>query len=108
MSVEVFASVLDKLRVLPKQISVREGTPPGKRYVLVSRGTVRTFKLLGVETPGPGVEADLERLPAGDYRITITGVAPEPALDGKELLIRTDVKGMSEIRVPFSVIPEDD
>jgi len=105
--VNVFANVMDKLRVLPKEIVVREGQVTTKRYVLVSRGTVRKFKILGITAPLQEIAAEMERLPAGDYRVTLSGVDGEKELDGEDLVIRTDVDGMSEVRIPFRIVPKD-
>jgi hypothetical protein len=92
--------------VAPAELIVFAGeeTPPA-RYAVIRPGRVRQFKVLGVQTPAPGIRATAEPLADGGYRIRIEGLRADPVLDGSRIRIRTDLGQGSEFEIPVRVLP---
>ncbi len=105
--VTVFAVVVGDLDIAPNEITLRFSEEPDKKstqYLRVSPGRVKEFKITSVETPVPGMLAEVQERSPNDYLIKVIDMPLDDTLEGKELLIHTDVESMSTIRVPFKIV----
>lgn len=106
LEIPVTAMAMDELLSGPDAIILVAGEPgPVTRYVAVRPGRVRAFRITGVDPPRAAIRTDVQRADHG-YRIRLTGVPVDPALDGQALIIRTDAPGRPEIRIPFRFLRE--
>lgn len=105
--VTVFAVVVGDLDIAPSEITLRFSEEPGKKstqYLRVSPGRVKEFKITSVETPVPGMLAEVQERSPNDYLIKVIDMPLDDSLEGKELLVHTDVESMPLIRVPFKIV----
>lgn len=111
INVPISAVVSGAVMFAPREIVLSAaGDAPVKRYVIVRPGSVRSFSIEGVEPPDPAMQVTVNRIggPAGSdettYQVEIDQISATPALNGKPILIRTNVEGMREISVPFRIV----
>jgi len=104
--VRYHATIVGDLDVAPSQINIRltEDGVPTQQYMRVAAGKVKTFKILSVETPIPTMEAEV--IPRGDnnYNVRLGNMPTDKTLDGKEIIIKTDLATNPDIKVPIKVI----
>jgi hypothetical protein len=74
------------------------------RVILLRPGTTPTFGVVGIETPIDGIDIDQVALQNNMVRITLRNVPVSDELQGKHVLIRTDLQRMKEIQIPFRVV----
>jgi hypothetical protein len=102
----VSAMVPEKVYVIPSTVILRGNHPKGlNRSMLIRPGTVKKFKVLGVELPVEGVKVQVKPLGMGNQRILLYNFPVDRKLDGKLIWIKTDVPGKERISVPIRVIP---
>jgi len=105
INVGVAATVLDELMVAPNQIILTERDGGGvTRYVVIRPGKTKSFAVREVEPPSPNIQVQVTELGQNGYQIRLDNVVASKELDGKNLLIKTDVEEKSEIEIPFRVI----
>lgn len=98
-------NVVGELAVAPNEIALVEQTGVKlSRNIVVRPGLVKVFKVTEVVPPVDTIESSVRDMAGNGYMIQLKNIAPSVDLDGKSLLIRTDVEGMEEITVPFRVI----
>jgi hypothetical protein len=106
VGVAITATVAGELAVAPGQLRVLD--PKDKagvtQYVVVKGASVKEFRILSVVSPDPSVKVDVLPIDAGTYRIRVANLFPTPSLEGKLLLINTDVPGMPVVRIPVRVV----
>ena len=94
------------LSFAPKVLVIRPANNrPITRYIIVRAGIVKKFKLIDVDVPDEQINASITSLGNYGYRIKLTNIPPLKELDGKTVLIKTDVAEMPEIKIPFKVFP---
>lgn len=108
--IQVYGHVIGALQVRPDVVSIQANTAPDARpasmYLQVLPGRVREFELLEIIAPVDTMKAELIQRKANDYHIKLTDMPVDDALKGKELIVRTNIPEMPEIRIPFQVRPE--
>jgi len=104
--IRIHAAVVGDLDVAPSQINLRwtEAGTPTQQYMRVGPGRIADFKILEVRAPSEGMEAEVIPRGVNNYNIRLGNMPTDMSLDGKELVIVTDVASNPEIKVPFSVI----
>lgn len=104
--VRIYGSAVGSITVSPERINVYynpESDKPTSQYLRVAAGRVKEFQVLEVIPPAEGVEVSFSPRKAqfSEYLIKLTNMPTDGSLDGKEVIIRTDVPDMEEIRVPI-------
>jgi len=102
--IPIYGKVVGAISVYPEKIIV----PPNinkvlsTRYIDVSPGNIRKFKVLEVVVPLPSMEADVTPKGSEGYLIRIGNIPSGRELNGKDIIIKTDLPDpdMKEIRVP--------
>ncbi|MBI1318052.1 MAG: DUF1573 domain-containing protein [Candidatus Hydrogenedens sp.] len=104
--IRIHAAVVGDLDVAPTQINLRwsEDGAPTQQYMRVGPGRITDFKILEVKTPIETMEAEIIPRGANNYNIRLGNMPTDTTLDGKELVIVTDLPENAEIKVPFQVI----
>jgi len=106
VDIPVSATVLDHLMVAPQDIVLdRRQAEPVSRFVVVRAGLVQGFAITNVVAPDPSIGVDVMEMGENAYRIRLSNLVADDALDGKPLRIFTDVEAEPELEVPFHVIP---
>jgi hypothetical protein len=101
------AQVVGAVDVAPTQLTIQafEGAPPTtQQYMRVSPGRASKFKVLEVIAPLPGITTEITPRGENNYNIRVADIPTSEELDGKELIIKTDLTDSPEIKVPFKVI----
>ncbi len=105
-NVSVYGSVVGDIVVVPSRISVHYNEDPGRKtsqYIRVAAGKVKEFEITEVISPLDEVQVEFSPRKAkfSEYLIKLTNMPANGVLDGKELIIKTNIPGKPEIRVPF-------
>jgi len=94
------------LSVAPKELVIRSvNQQPVTRYIIVRPGETKDFQLLGVELPNEQMSSSITALGNNGYRIQLKNIESSETLDGKKVIIKTDVERMPTIEIPFKIIP---
>jgi len=107
LNVRVTAQVVGDFDISPSQINIRFVEEPERRtsqYIRVSAGRVKAFELTQAIAPIDSMEVEIQPRRANDYLIKLSNMPQNDELEGKELLLRTNLPDKPEIRVPFQVI----
>ena len=75
-----------------------------KRAFLVRGAPGRAFRILNVSAPKSDIETAISELTDSIYRVTLSGLTPDSALNGKTVEIETDVKGHEKLSIPIKVV----
>lgn len=106
IDVQVVATLVGKVVVAPKTLLLVENPEKGViKYLSVQPGAQKEFKVLGVEFPGEGVEHRIQETPGGT-RIQLSNIRATKDMNGKEIIVKTDVEGMESIPVKIQVRPQ--
>lgn len=101
-NIPVWLQIVDAVQIAPAELLVYgDEAPRATRHLILRRGSVEDFEVLGVDLPAAGMEAETFRLGNYGYRIRIGGVPAEEAVEGKVIVIRTDAEGFERIEVPI-------
>jgi len=108
--VQVYGHVIGALQIRPDSINIQANSSPEARpasmYLQVLPGRVREFELLEVIAPVAAMKAELIKRKDNDYHIRLSDMPVDDTLKDKELILRTNLPEMPEIRIPFRVRPE--
>lgn len=104
--VRYHATIVGDLDIAPNQINIRltEDGAVTQQYMRVAAGKVKAFKILSVETPIPTMEAEVIPRGENNYNIRLGNMPTDKTLDGKELVIKTDLATNPDIKIPIKVI----
>ena len=106
MDIAVSAFVVGDITFAPDELPVLEavGQPAG-RYVLVRSETGKKFQIIKVEVPIPSMTYKIQPVEAGGYQVELSNIPATREVEGKSVLIQTDLPGAADIVVPFRFIP---
>lgn len=97
--------VVGDITVAPQELAMveqAEGTI--SRNVVLRPGIVKDFTIVSVTPPADTeIETSIRNIGVG-YMIQVNNIHPTMDLNGKSILIATDVPGMEELIVPFRVV----
>ena len=103
-------NIIDKLSVIPSAMafSVMVGpnarpVPPVNRILRVRAGTVKQFKVLEATWPEGDKKAKVVDLGPSGFQVTFEDIVARRELNGKAVILKTDVPGREEIRIPISI-----
>ncbi|NCC51756.1 MAG: DUF1573 domain-containing protein [Spartobacteria bacterium] len=102
INIPVSAVVAGPLAVAPREIMMRAQGDPVTRYVVIRPGSVKEFEIEGLDVPHPDIGVNITPVGPG-YRIELSNIVPDPALDGMNIKIRTNVAEKPEILIPFRI-----
>jgi hypothetical protein len=106
LTIPASVMVVGPLAVAPSELVVKEGDDRSvTRYIIIRAGEVKEFAVTGVEVPDERISVTTTALGANGYRIQLDQIPPDPALNGKPVVIRTDTEKLPEIEIPFKIIP---
>jgi len=105
-TVPIYGSVVGDIVIVPSRISVNYNDDPQARtsqYIRVAAGKVKDFEITEVISPLEEVEVEFTPRKAqfSEYLLKLTNMPANGVLDGKELIVKTDIPGKPEVRIPF-------
>lgn len=109
MQAKVYGHVIGALTIQPSIVRLQTSSDPNAglqtQYLQVLPGRTKEFELLEVVTPIPNMKAELIKRKDNDYHIKLSEMPMDNSLQGKELIVRTNLPDTPEIRIPFEVRP---
>jgi hypothetical protein len=103
INVPVSAVVSGPLAFAPREIILRNDGGTVTRYVVVRPGTIDTFEVTGLDVPHPDIQVNINPVGTG-YRVELANIAASDALNGKQVVIHTDLEQKPEIIIPFKIV----
>jgi hypothetical protein len=107
LQAKVFGHVIGALTVQPNTIRIQASTDPNaprsSQFLQVIPGRAKEFELLEIIPPIEGMKAELIKRKDNDYHIKLSEMPVDNSLEGKELIVRTNLPDTPEIRIPFQV-----
>jgi hypothetical protein len=64
---------------------------------------VSQFTVTGVETPGESIVSEVIPRPENRYLIKLQNLPVDPAFEGKDIVILTDIPGRERVPVPLRI-----
>jgi hypothetical protein len=99
--------IRDKLYIVPNLVPLVPNALPGTtRQLMMQFEDQPDFKVTAVEWPEGSVEFDWALLGQGRGRLTLRNFTASPTLNGREVIIRTNMPGKEEVRVPIRILGE--
>lgn len=99
--------VLDKVKIVPGEVVVYDrGTGPQQtelRFLNVMPGSLAEFTVTGVEVPVESIQPEIIPRDRNGYLVKLMKVPVDRALEGKEVIILTDIPGRERIPVPIRI-----
>ncbi len=107
LDIPVALRVVDQIEIVPKEVVIYDrGTGEADtaiRFLNVMPGSVTQFTVTGVETPVEGIVSEIIPRPENRYLIKLQNLPVDPDLEGKDLVILTDVPGRERLPVPIRI-----
>jgi hypothetical protein len=107
LQAKVFGHVIGALTVQPNSIRIQSNSDPNaarsSQFLQVIPGRAKEFELLEIIPPIEGMKAELIKRKDNDYHIKLSEMPVDKSLEGKELIVRTNLPDTPEIRIPFQV-----
>lgn len=107
LQVKVFGHVIGALTVQPNYVRIQSSSDPNAarstQFLQVVPGRTKAFELLEVIAPIEGMKAELIKRKDNDWHIKLSDMPLDNSLQGKELIVRTNLPDTPEIRIPFEV-----
>lgn len=104
IEIPVLARVTKDIVVFPNEIRLTRTSRDriaGSWYAVV-RSLKRTpFKIVGTETPAKGIEVVCSPMASGGYKVEIRGLLSQSDMDGKQIILKTDVAKATEVAIPI-------
>jgi len=102
--ISVYGTVLDKITVSPNPLVIPESkTAPVSRKLYVRAGSVKAFNILGATWPGTDAKVSVSNLGARGFTINLDNVNATTAINGTSIVLKTDVEGLEEMKVPVQI-----
>lgn len=92
-----------KIGITPDKIILPNVNSPISRYIFVRPANIQDFKIEKIVAPRDDIKVDIEQMQNEGYRIQLSNINPSNDMDKKFLIIKTNIPGESEIKVPFIV-----
>ncbi len=100
--IPVWIQILSDIEYSPSVIVVHPGDDEdARRQIVLTYGRVRDFSVERVLVPAPSIEVSVHELAGHGYRIQLTGVPPRAHMNGKNIIIETDLDGAEPIVIPL-------
>ncbi len=100
--IPVWIQILSDIEYSPSVLVVHPGDDEdARRQIVLTYGRVRDFSVERVLVPAPSIEVSVHELAGHGYRIQLTGVPPRADMNGKSIIIQTDLEQTEPIVIPL-------
>ncbi len=104
LALPLYAWVDDLIRIAPPALAFRPSAQAASvRLIIVRPGTAKRFRITAADVEGGSGAARVMARPGGNYQIALEGVIPDALATNAALVIRTDLAGRPEWRVPLRI-----
>ncbi|MFO7976454.1 MAG: DUF1573 domain-containing protein [Candidatus Hydrogenedentota bacterium] len=107
LNIPVALRVLDKIEIVPKEVVVYDKgsglDTTALRFLNVVPGSVQEFTVTGVEVPVESIQPEIIKRDENRYLVKLMKVPVDKALEGKEVVILTDIPGKERVPVPIRI-----
>ncbi|HOK88900.1 MAG TPA: DUF1573 domain-containing protein [Candidatus Hydrogenedentes bacterium] len=104
--VNVSTYVIGALKVMPNIINVRGSDVPGETEAMqisVMPGRIPAFELLEAVPPVEQIKTEIRKLSDNNYVVKLEGIPKDNSIEGKELVLKTNIPDKPEVKVPFHI-----
>lgn len=104
IDIPITGSVMVDLAATPNKLFLA-GDPnqPVTRYVVVRSPRGKPFEIKEVQCPTTSVKAEVKPMGTVMYRIKLSGLTATPDLDGKSILVKTNISSTPTLQIPLHV-----
>ncbi len=98
--------VVGALQIMPPVINIRYSEEPGEleqQQLRITPGRVAEFEILDVVAPLDGIEPTLMATGDNAYTLRLANMPRNDDLEGKSIILRTNIPGHEEIEIPFNI-----
>ncbi len=103
----ISVQVIGPLQIMPPVINIRHSDTPGEvtqQQLRISPGRIKEFELEEVIAPLEDMGAELIPSAQGTYLLRLTNMPQSDILEGKAIILRTNLEEHPEVEIPFNVI----
>lgn len=95
--------VIGEIYTVPDEIVLAPSNRPVDRTIMVYSAGKRKFSVLRADPPATNIEAAIRSSLFSGWRVELKNIIPDPALDGKRVVITTDYAPAPELAVPLRI-----
>ena len=102
----VSMQVIGALEVMPPVVNIRFSEVPDEmeqQQLSITAGRVAEFKINEVVVPLDTIQHELIEAGPNAYRLRLSNMPRTDALDGKNIILRTNLKDTPEVEIPFNI-----
>ncbi len=107
VDIPVSLRVVDRVQVVPEEVVLYDrgtGAPAeSMRFLNIMPGSVQEFTIKGVEVPLPSIETEIIARPGSRFLVKLMNMPVDPELEGKEVVLLTDIPDMERFPVPIRI-----
>ncbi len=104
--VPISMQVIGAVQVMPPVINIRYSEEPGdveQQQLSITPGRSQEFTITEVVLPLEGMEHELIPAGANNYRLRLANMPRNDDLEGKNVILRTNIPDSPEILIPFNI-----
>ncbi len=106
--IPITGHVMDDFAIAPRELVILSTTSSSTRYIVIAPGEIKLFDITKIDVPDKRIIATILKAGQHGYRVRLSGIPADTALDGKSIVMHTNVPSHPTIEVPIRVITEDD
>ena len=102
----VSLQVIGPIQVLPPVVNIRYTEEPNEleqQQLSITSGRVTDFEITGVVVPLDSIEYELLEANPNAYRLRLSNMPRNDTLEGKSVILRTNIPDSPEIEIPFNI-----
>lgn len=100
--IPVWIQILSDIEYSPNVIVLHpDDAVDARRQIVLTYGRVSDFSIERVLVPAPSIEVSVHELEGHGYRIQLIGVPPRADMNGKSIIIQTDLDDADPIEIPL-------
>ena len=107
VNIPVSLRVVGRVQVVPEEVVLYDrgtgGRAESMRFLNIMPGSVQEFTIKGVEVPLPSIETEIIARPGSRYLVKLMNMPVDPELEGKEVVLLTDIPDMERFSVPIRI-----
>lgn len=104
ITVGLSVEISGPLTIQPPKVFLRPAKDPSERsnqLLRVTSGHVKDFELTEIVAPSKSMRAEIQKRYPNDYLIKLTDIPMDGSLDGKDLILKTNLPKAPQISIPF-------
>ncbi len=103
VTIPMSGRVIGDLYAIPDEIVLAPSNQPVARAIMIYASRKQKFSVLRVDAPSTNIQVKIRSRMFSGYRVELKNIVPDPALDGKRIVITTDYAPLKELVVPLRI-----